>query len=382
MLFKDYLKLHGVGDEYLSPDGVLARINLGHGMFEPYQPKLRASLTKVPLFEVIQPGVFVKFKNNFKMQRYSETSGMGFVVKRLFFPMVKLVDFIFRTNVAELPPFYGYIEGNTASKDNSQFPFGTFLKVRTVRDVYSQYEEPDGTIWQVSHIPLAEVRWIEILSRTNEQTSATSYRVASSPNPMSDVIGNLRALIEDPGLRKKHFAHSEDHWSKFCVAMDTLEDSDLAISDFLESDLGSSEGERYLRLYGILQAVFLQQDAIKALWEIVMEDKFPKMSDDSPWKLIRDIRNLSVGHPIEVKRDGIVKRTFVTRIDLEVGVLSLITDVSTGNSEHQAINLNDVVASYLTDSSKHLTKIADTIPIKWPNLEALMVLPQLGRQVL
>jgi len=65
MLFKDYLKLHGVGVEYLSPDGVLARINLGHGMFEPYQPKLRASLAKVPLFEVIQPGVFVKFLKNF-----------------------------------------------------------------------------------------------------------------------------------------------------------------------------------------------------------------------------------------------------------------------------------------------------------------------------
>jgi len=168
MLFKDYLNLHGVGVEYLSPDGSLARINLDHGVcvFEPYQPKLRDSLEKVPFDQVILPGVFVKFKNNFKIQRYSETLGMKFVVKRLFFPMVKLVDFIFRTNVAELPPFYGYIDGNTASKDYSKFPFDTFLKIRTVDTFWCQYEEPDETIWQVTHYPLVEIRWIEILPKT------------------------------------------------------------------------------------------------------------------------------------------------------------------------------------------------------------------------
>lgn len=165
MLFKDYLKLQGIGEEYLSPDGILARLNIDHYVcvFEPYQAKRRDLLPKVPLDQVIRPGVLVKFSKNFEVQRYSDTSAMGFVTKRLFFPTIKLVDFIFRTNVAKLPPFDGFIDGNTGSKENSEFPFDTFLKVRTVRTFWSQYEEPDGTIWQVSHIPLADIRWIEIL---------------------------------------------------------------------------------------------------------------------------------------------------------------------------------------------------------------------------
>jgi len=50
MLFKDYLKSHGVGDEYLRPDGEMARID-AHGffaVFEPFQTKFRDSLPIIP----------------------------------------------------------------------------------------------------------------------------------------------------------------------------------------------------------------------------------------------------------------------------------------------------------------------------------------------
>ncbi len=188
-------------------------------------------------------------------------------------------------------------------------------------------------------------------------------------NEMTNLIEELRRSIEDPGLRKKHFGDDNDRWSKFCVAMDSLEDSDLAISDFLAGGLGSSDGERYLRLYGILQAVFIQQDAVRALWEIVMDEGFPEMPVDSPWRTIREIRNHAAGHPIEVRRHGITSRTFVTRMALEFGMLSLITDKNTGSNIHWGGELKDTLESYLTEGSQLLRKVLDKVPLKWPDLE-------------
>lgn len=191
-------------------------------------------------------------------------------------------------------------------------------------------------------------------------------------NEMTNLIEELRRSIEDPGLRRKHFEDDNDRWSKFCVAMDTLEDSDLAISYFLAAGLGSSEGQRYLGLYGILQSVFIQQDAIKALWEIVMDESFPEMPEDSSWKTIREIRNHTAGHPIETTQRGVrgvARRTFVTRMALEFGRLSLITDESTGRTVRWGGELKDTVEAYLREGSQLLRTILVKVPVRWPDLE-------------
>ncbi len=160
MYFKDYLKSQGVGEEFLSPDGLLARLNadktslLPTSFFEPYEAALRHPSSRVPVDQIIKPELSVKFSEKFKSQTYMSEPGGLFI---LLSYVIKLVDFIFRTNVANQPVFDGYIDGNTGSKTDSQFPFSVFLKVRSVREFWAQYEEPDGTIWQVSHIPLCDI---------------------------------------------------------------------------------------------------------------------------------------------------------------------------------------------------------------------------------
>lgn len=166
MEFRDYLKLHGVGEDFLRPDGLLARLNadrtslLPTSFFEPYEAALRHPSSRVPVDQIIKPGLLVQFSEQFKSQTYvSEPGGLFILLSYL----IKLVDFIFRTNIANQPVFDGYIDGNSGSKAHSQFPFGVFLKVQAVQEFWAQYEEPDGTIWQVSHIPLCDISWIEVL---------------------------------------------------------------------------------------------------------------------------------------------------------------------------------------------------------------------------
>ncbi len=154
---------------------------------------------------------------------------------------------------------------------------------------------------------------------------------------MSELVKKLRNSIEDISLRKNYFKDSEDKWNRFCVSMDTLEDSDLAISHYLGAGLGIIEEERYLRLYGVLQAIYIQQNALENLWVILLEDKFPKRSEKSAWSIIKRLRN-HTGHPIAVTRDKIrpntTRRTFVNRVNLEREILSLVTYDETGITEH------------------------------------------------
>jgi len=153
MTFKEHLRLHGVGEEFLNPEGTLARIDVdqeGVSVFLPFQEEKRVSGLNVPISQVIFPGLSVKFTENFKTQTFADmASSLGMDLPRGVDP--------------KAPVFNGYIERNTRSKDDSQFPFGTFLKVLVVGTHWAQYEEPDGTVWEISHIALAEVCWVEVL---------------------------------------------------------------------------------------------------------------------------------------------------------------------------------------------------------------------------
>lgn len=68
--------------------------------------------------------------------------------------------------------------------------------------------------------------------------------------------------------------NQESDWSFICVAMDIVGDASLAIDNFLEFGLDGptkydSTGERYLRLYGLLSAVYIQQEAVRKLFSLM-----------------------------------------------------------------------------------------------------------------
>ena len=66
-------------------------------------------------------------------------------------------------------------------------------------------------------------------------------------------------------------------WHMLCSCMDTIEDTEEALESFLKLDIDSSdEGRNYLRIYGALQALFVQQDAVKNLHDAL---KIPYTED-------------------------------------------------------------------------------------------------------
>jgi len=66
----------------------------------------------------------------------------------------------------------------------------------------------------------------------------------------------------------------EEDWAFLCSAMDIIDDACLAIDNFLRFDLDgptryNEDGEKYLRLYGILSATYIQQEAVLKLYQLV-----------------------------------------------------------------------------------------------------------------
>lgn len=89
-----------------------------------------------------------------------------------------------------------------------------------------------------------------------------------------------------------------DVWNQICSSLDVIDDSLSAISSYLESDFPVDVGAKYLSVYGILQALFIQQDALKNLTE-AFDIEYP---EDQKLKNIREIRNAAIGHPTKLNR--------------------------------------------------------------------------------
>jgi len=84
--------------------------------------------------------------------------------------------------------------------------------------------------------------------------------------------------------------------------MDVIDDVDMALEAYLAAEFPSDIGEMYLWTYGVLQALFVQQDALRHLIDIISPSVRVELSD--VLKEIRDLRSASIGHPTEFKRKG------------------------------------------------------------------------------
>lgn len=152
---------------------------------------------------------------------------------------------------------------------------------------------------------------------------------------------------------------SGDEWATLCTSLDIVEDTALALREFEERALGTTEGERYLRLYGFLQAVVLQQDAIEVISKIRLY-KFNKPAKNSGWAQLRRAPNLATGHPIDNKEG---KRVFVSRPTISAHEFSIVYWESTkaaGGFEN--FDLSAHSKAYETEAGVYLDRILNVVP--------------------
>jgi hypothetical protein len=139
------------------------------------------------------------------------------------------------------------------------------------------------------------------------------------PSPVDQRLGDLRDFISAPE-RRASFMNDQQRWLKLCSAMDLLGDTQWAIEAFLDvhPDVVADEttGDHYLAAYGVLQAMFLQQDSLRHIHETLGVP----FALDATLGHIRSIRNDSAGHPSDRKggRFNFIVRHYLSRQGFQV----------------------------------------------------------------
>ncbi len=145
-------------------------------------------------------------------------------------------------------------------------------------------------------------------------------------------------------------------WNQICSSLDTIGDTILSIEDYVSSEYPKSTGLKYIITYGILQSLFIQQDAIKHLAEAF------EISFDLNEKLrnIRLIRNASIGHPTKNKVRGTTYYNYISRFTLSKYGFTLMRSSETDRTEFVEVDLlttltdqlHEIETSYKLISSK------------------------------
>jgi hypothetical protein len=107
--------------------------------------------------------------------------------------------------------------------------------------------------------------------------------------------------IQDAEVCRWSDRATHDDYVTYCVAKDTIQDTAETLIVHRRKGFADDICERYIEYYGVLQAVYMQQDAICALYRLFVGGKLD-ISDKPSWKRVRDLRNETVGHPVGQKR--------------------------------------------------------------------------------
>ncbi|MGH9428047.1 MAG: hypothetical protein ACRD2L_17330 [Terriglobia bacterium] len=137
---------------------------------------------------------------------------------------------------------------------------------------------------------------------------------------LQDLQQQIRGFINSP-RKQSGLLRDSAGWNKLCSALDVIGDTELAIDAYLTRQPTSDVGESYLIVYGILQVLLTQQDAVKHLCEsLSIKVAFPKAL-----QRIREIRSNAVGHPMEGRENKASKSNFIQRVSLSERGFTLIT---------------------------------------------------------
>lgn len=104
----------------------------------------------------------------------------------------------------------------------------------------------------------------------------------------------------------------------------------------------------------------MQQDSINELHKAFLKTGIrPRF--DTAWKIIRELRNLTVGHPIEKKDKDGIKRCFIFQLTIKEANLQLLvwnkSKGKNGRSEFENIQLSSLYEKYKSEAVKILKSI-------------------------
>jgi hypothetical protein len=168
-----------------------------------------------------------------------------------------------------------------------------------------------------------------------------------------------------------HF-FKDDHaeaYAAYYTAMYLIQDTGESVWSHMKRGFSSDPWLAYIEFWGVMQAIFIQQDAIKELYHAVTGSKLPIPKEDSEWSKIRDVRNLCAGHPAK-RAIGVpaIQRTFMGRCFGHYGRIQyeLWDARAATHPSHPAFNLGAMIKAYDAEGAQALNTVLCALVTKWP----------------
>lgn len=147
-------------------------------------------------------------------------------------------------------------------------------------------------------------------------------------------------------------------WNTLCSALDVIGDTELALQAYTEWQPLSDDGERYLLVYGVLQVLLVQQNAVRFVCKSLSID----YSQPKEFADIRSIRSDSIGHPMEARSDKVLKSNFIRRMGLTQQCFTLMTVFSDARpSEIQNINISRLLEIQHKSLRQRLSRVIEEL---------------------
>ncbi len=158
-------------------------------------------------------------------------------------------------------------------------------------------------------------------------------------------------LISDP-----------EKWLSLASAIYTIEDTSSAIEYYLKVEFPSENGGKYLSIYGLLQACFLQQDAIQEISQALFGRKIDYKENYPSAYSIRELRNRVAGHPVS-KKNGEYIQINQSSIHKE-SFQYLISEVEQVKTRIINVNVINVIIEMQRCAQDILTEIVEKLDLE------------------
>lgn len=151
---------------------------------------------------------------------------------------------------------------------------------------------------------------------------------------LSDISNQIRDFINDSTIikTKVYLNKSKGYWEQLWTCMDTLGDSEIAINDFFDLTNDDFKKSPYLFVYGLLQSLILQQDAVINMKESLFETQIDWKQFSTILLDIRNIRNTTIGHPTKKRNGNSVEYCTINRSTLSKTGFSYLIWEKNGSS--------------------------------------------------
>jgi hypothetical protein len=185
------------------------------------------------------------------------------------------------------------------------------------------------------------------------------------------VVQDLRIKIRDFLQRPRRLdplLRDKPNWNMLASAFDTVADTEMAIQTYETLDASPDLGVRYLHIYGLLQALYVQQDAIESMVRALAPNAVPqyRIEQEPEANEVRKVRNKAIGHPTKdgdawKSKDGKQMAYHIVQHSVCKGGFTLLTAFQDGDHTFTDHSIPELIDKNRTAVARVLQRIMDKL---------------------